>query len=352
MSSEEKSIERLLAAREALERGDFKAANKMASMAISYSPSIEGYYYKAESNYQAGDLASALEDLEAARDLCKTDEEHENWREILEECFMRIGGAEDGDDGPPVCEIISVMLPTPIEDKENALKKLVNNPDLSIDGLTLLRKDHSVVYDIEFLEFSPDWVEAIIEMATMPLQPNVLKTLRKTAHFFHVTGPNLEIHQEISSQVELAIQFVQTLEPLVRTLEAPVAVLRCSNNVVSYDTIRQVCEDINPENLIAFYIKVMNSGDSLFSVGMHQFGFEDVEIPFSVVPFEGAIQLITEFMHFQLVNNFSAAPEDVEYESSTAVYSLKRLNEERFDVDGEARHNSIGIWHFLGVVNE
>ncbi len=350
MSLEDKSIERLLAAREALERGDFKAAKKMASMAISFNPSIEGYYYKAESNFLAGDLGAALEDLEAARDLCKTEEELNHWREILEECFMRVSGAEAADDGPPVCEIISVMLPTPIKDKGKALTKIINNPDLSTNGETLLRIGHSVIYDIEFLEFNPPWVEAVIDMATTPLKPDVLKTVRKTAHFLHITGPNVEIHQEISSQVELAIQFVQTLEPLVRSLEAPVAVLRCSNNVVDYDTIRQVCDDINPENLIAFYVKLMNSGESLFSVGMHQFGFADVEIPFSVVPFEEAVGLITEFMHFQLVNNFSEAPEDVEYESSTEVYSLKRLAEVRFDVAGEARHNKIGVWHFLGTV--
>ncbi|CAN5280423.1 hypothetical protein BH11CYA1_BH11CYA1_27960 [soil metagenome] len=351
-SIEDKSLGSLLSAREALERGDFKAAKKMASMAISFNPSIEGYYYKAESNFLAGDLAAALVDLEAARDLCKTDEEKETWREPLEQCFLRVSGAESDDDGPPVCEIISVMLPTPIQDKDKALTKIINNPDLSTNGETLQRTGHSVVYDIEFLEFSPDWVDAIIEMSTTALESTVVKTIRKTAHFLHITGPNVEIEQEISSQVELAIQFVQTLEPLVRTIEAPVAVLRGSNNVVDYDTIRRVCDDINPENLIAFYIKVMNSGESLFSVGMHQFGFEDVEIPFSVVPFEEAIELITEFMHFQLVNNFSEAPEDVEYESNSAVYSLKRLAEVRFDVDGEARHNSIGIWHFLGTVSE
>ncbi len=348
----DKSTERLLAAKEALGRGDHKTALKNACVAISFSPSIEGFYYKAEANFLAGDLEKALEDIRAARDLIDTDEEISDWKERLEQTFLRIEGAisTDEEDGPPVSQTISVMVPSPIKEKGKALTKIIENPDLSTNSLTLLRIGQSVVYDCEFLDFSPEWIDAIIEMSNESLEPTLIKQIRKTAQFYHVSGPNVEFEQQIDSQIDLAMQFVLLLEPLVRTLEAPVALIRGSNAVVTYDQIRQIGENISVENLIAFYVKIMNSGDSLFSVGMHQLGYADVEIPFNLIPLEQAAELLDEFMIFQVVNNFFDSPDQIEYESTQAVYSLERLPEERFNVEGEARFNSFGVWHFNNLV--
>ena len=352
MSLQDKSEECLVAAREAVARGDFKVGKKMSTMSISYNPSIEGYYLRAEANYLAGEFDEACENIEQARALCTTDEEEETWSERLEQCYVRASELDEDDDGPPVSELISVMVPVLLKNKGKAWTKISDNPDLSTDGITLMRIGNSVIYDVEFLEFSPDWVDVIIDSITIPIEPELIKDVRKTANFLHVFGPNVEIEQTITSQVDLAIQVVQMLEPLVRSLEAPVAFLRGSNNVVDYKTIRSVCDDINLVTLIDFYVKKMNAGDCLFSVGMHQFGFEDVEVPFSVVPLEEAIDLLNDFLLFQLENNFSDAPDVIEYQSGSTIYSLKRKEEVRFNIEGEARHNLKGIWHVVGVLEE
>jgi hypothetical protein len=312
---------------------------------------IEGYYHRAEDNLANGDLNAAMDDLQAARNLCSSDDELELWRERLEQTFLRIHGASVDDDGPPVCEMISIILPSPLKEESAVMTRLTNSPDLKVEGKTLTRKDHSVVYDVDFLDVNNDWVEAIIEMANVPLPGNVLAQIRSTARFCHVTAPNLEIQQEISSQVELAIQCVHTLEPLLRAVEAPVAVLRGSNGVVTYDVVRQCGENISAENLIAFFVKIMNSGGELFSVGMHQLGFADVEISLALMPFEKAVEVLTEFMIYQVVNNFYDVPDEIEFESNGIVYDLKKMPEVRFNVEGEARHNAIGVWHFSKVVD-
>lgn len=348
----ESSDARLLAARAALDRGDHLVVVELTSEILSDKPSIEAYYYRAEGNLLNGDLNAAMDDLQAARDLCASDEELELWRDRLEQAFLKIHGASVDDDGPPVSELISIILPTPLKEESAVMTRLSNSPDLKVDGTTLVHKDHTVVYDIEFLPVTTDWVEAIIEMANVPLPANVLAQIRSTSQFVHVTAPNLEIQQEISSQVELAIQFVRALEPLLRAVEAPVAVVRGSNGVVTYDVVRKCGENISAENLIAFFVKIMNSGTELFSVGMHQLGFADIEIPLTLMPFEKAVGVLTEFMVFQVVNSFYDVPDEIEFESNGDVYAIEKMPEKRFDVDGEARHNSIGVWLFKSATSE
>jgi hypothetical protein len=63
---------------------------------------------------------------------------------------------------------------------------------------------------------------------------------------------------------------------------------------------------------------------------------------------ESATDVAEEFLVFELINEIWAAASPIEFRSSVTglSYQLELLHYDRFDVPGEARFNSKGVWLF------
>lgn len=352
MTFSQSAVERLVAGKEALRRGDSVIALKELSVSLSLSPSVEGYYLRAEAHSMASNYDAAVSDLVAAKDLLTDEADMAMWKEKLEQRYDSYLDAASNLQGPPVAEVISVLVPTPFATKEDLIKKLIGCPHFSTDGTTLMRKGKSVVYDIEVLAANRKWLDAVIEMGDGGLKPDIEKRISKTSFFLHITAPNQAIAQSTKSQTDLANQFVQLLELLIYVLGAPVAVLRGSNSVVTHEQAKEVGDNVALPALVGFWVKLLVDDLCVFSVGMHQLGFPDVEFPLRLLPLENALETVIEFMNFQVENGMHEVIGKIEYETmgDGRVYSLERQLEERFNVDGEARYNQFGIWKFLDRV--
>ena len=348
MSQWQKSVETLIVAQKALASGNFKMALQHASESVGLEATIEGYFCKAEALYLAGDAKGALQDLLTAKDLCQTQADIEYWKEPLEHCYSRIQEALEAAKGPPVSQYFSVLLATPLADEKEIFRRIIANPDLSTDGKTLVRKGESAVYDINILDLTPELAKTMVEMADGQLAPAIVEGVKKSERLLCIGAPNKMIAQKTESQTDLAVEFIALLEPLILALDAPLALLPGSNSIITFDKVEAVLQNTRIETVIDFYVKLINTGTSLFSVGMHQLGFEDSAIPLTVMSSERALELLGEFMMFQVANNLVDVVDKIEYESITsgAVYTLERKPEERFTAEGDERYNKFGVWHF------
>lgn len=352
MSLTEKSAAEFLRGQDALVRGDHKTALKALSVAISYQPTIEAYHCKAEANFLAGQLEAAIEDIQAAKKLIRSEADSALWQEELDQALNRFQGARNPVQGPPVAQVISVLIPSALEQSGELMTRIINCPDLSTNGETLIRKGFTAVCDIQLLPAEKSWIDAIIEMSEGDLDDTTVARIKGTRQFLHIEAPNQAYAQNIRDQIDLTTQLSETLEPLMRALDAPVTVLRCSNQVITYAVLRAACEEKALDTLIGVFVKLMNDGDCLFSVGMHQFGYPDVEIPLSLMTVDQAVETLIEFLQFIVINNLHSIEDRIEFEtpSQGLVYALQREKEKRFAVEGEARFNQYGIWKFKSRV--
>lgn len=349
MSSSEKAIELVVSAKAALKRGDHELALKELSVSISLSPTVEAYFLKAEANAMASDFDQAMNDLMAAKNLCVEEIDLDLWKEKLEKAYSDYGEQAAFLEGPPIAEIISVLLVTPFTSKEELIKKLMTCPFISTDGETMVRKGKSVLYDLEVLDANRNWLDAIVAMSDGGLGVETEKKVARSQIILHVTGPNPNVGQTTKSQIDLAVQFAGTVNVLLYTLGAHCAVLRGSNSVVTLKTIKDVIEHLSVDTLVSFFVKLLVDDECVFSTGLHQLGFPDVELPLSLMPMEEALETVIEFMNFQVENRMQSVSGQIEYETlkDGVVYLLSRELEERFNVQGEARYNQFGLWRFV-----
>lgn len=350
MSILRQSTDRLNQGKEALARGDVKQALKEFSVSISLAPSVEAYLLRAEANYCSGDIETALADLDKAQDICDSSGGGSDWETEIEQARNRYEGARaESYSGPPVDQTISVLLPTAISGGGEVVSRIASRPEFSTDGSTLFRKDGTVIYDLQICERNDDWANNVIEMrAPASLGRNVEKIIREHSGFVHLQAPNWEIAQATDSQVSLAIELLQTLEPLMRALKSPVSLLRTANRVHTREEIQQLVENLSAETLVNAFARLYDADNEMFSAGMQALGFADVEIPYDVVPAESAADIAEEFLIFELIGGDVDDEEEMEFSSAVSglTYQLVLSNCDRFDTAGEARFNPYGVWVF------
>jgi hypothetical protein len=219
-----------------------------------------------------------------------------------------------------------------------------------------VRPNFSVVYDLDLFPSDGSWIDSILHLSEGKLADETSRRLHGAELFLHVQAPDPVYEQRTIDQIDLVAQLAETLETLMRVLDAPVALLRCCDKVITHPELEQTCQARSLHSLIDLFVRMMSDGDYLFTTGMHQFGYADVEIPLELMSFEKAIDTINDFMHFVILNNLHSIEPRIEYETTTdgIVYGLERQPEMRFhgekNPDEDARANKFGIWRFMEKV--
>lgn len=352
MPTSEMATERLMQGKEALTRGDFKQALKDLSVSISLEPSVDAYVHRAESNFNTGNIKAALGDLNRAEQLCNGPDA-ETWTQTIGQARNRYEGAISESQGPPVRETISVLIPTALENLGEMIVRIANRPDLTTDGQTLMRTEGTVVYDIEVFEQNSEWAELMIEISNGHVSSDVADAIASHNTFLHITAPNWEIAQGTPGQVELATETLLTLEPLMRALSAPAVLMRNSNAVHTYDEVQALSADTSSDSMPNAFAKLYNSANELFSAGMHALGYADVEIPYSILKFDIAVDVLCEFLVFQLINETWEDKGPLTFESAVTgqTYKFELRECQRFTELGNARFNPNGLWTMTSIVN-
>lgn len=341
--------QRLTQGKEALARGDFKQALKELSVSISLDPSIDGYVQRAEANFNTGNIQAALQDLERAEDIyakANGDQESSDWQQTISQARNRYEGAASDSQGPPVRETISILIPTALEDLADVIVRISNRPELTTDGETMMWTEGTVVYDIEVFERNADWGELMIEISEGHVSSDIADAITSHNTFVHVSAPNWDIAQGTTGQVDLATQTLSMLEPLMRALSAPAVLMRNSNAVHTHEEVQALSADTSSDNLPNAFAKLYNSGNELFSAGMHALGYADVEIPYSIMKFDVAVDVLCEFLVFELINETWEEKDPITFESAVTggKYEFELRECGRFTEHGNARFNPYGLW--------
>jgi len=351
----EAAKERLEEARSALARGDTQQAISELSAAIEIEPSIDAYLIRAEAIFTTGDVNAAMADVDKAEELYDADPKSSSilW-ERIDDARSRYKLVLHPDPGPPIRQRISVMLPIQLLDPADIFIRVNKRRELQSDGKTLLRKHGSVIYDMEILDRNPVWAESIIELTKGTRANFHAEYIANHAQFFHLQAPNLEFAQTTRNQYDVAAQLLHTLDPLMRAVNAPVALMRNSNQVNACEEIFNCAAEETPATVCAAYCRVYNDDEhaSIFSVGMHALGYPDAEIPHHLMPPEAAQEVMFEFHEYQVNNLTWNAGPSISFGSNITnqIYMLNRYECGRFETPGEARFNQNGLWLFESVI--
>jgi len=351
----EAAKERLDEARNALARGDTEQALQELSAVIEIEPNIDAYLIRAEAIFSKGDVDAALADVDKAEELYDADPKSSSilW-ERIDDARGRYKLAQNPDPGPPVSQRISIMLPIQLSDPADIFIRVNKRRELQSDGKTLLRKHGTVIYDMEILDPNPQWAEAIIELTKGTRANFHAEFVANHAHFFHLQAPNLEFVQATKNQYDVAAQLLHTLDPLMRAVNAPVALMRNSNQVNACEEIFNCAAEETAATVCAAYCKIYNDEENacLFTVGMHALGYPDAQIPYELMPIEAAQDVMYEFHEYQVNNLLWNAPSPISFGSNITnqIYELNRYECGRFETPGEARFNQYGLWIFEAAV--
>lgn len=347
MTTSETANDRLNQGKEALKRGDFKQALKDLSVSISLEPSVDAYVHRAESNFNAGNIGAALGDLNRAEELCESSDDSGNWTQTIGQARNRYEGAVSESQGPPVRETISILLPTALESLGEVVVRISNRPELSTDGSTLIRPGGTVIYDLDVFEQNSDWANLMIEISDGHVSSDIADAIAAHNVFVHLSAPNWALAQGTTGQVDLATQTLITLEPLMRALSSPAVLMRNSNAVHTHDEVQALAADTSSDNLPNAFAKLYNSGNELFSAGMHALGYADVEIPYTIMKFDPAVDVLCEFLVYQLINETWEEKGTLTFESAETGgrYEFELRECQRFTEEGNARFNPNGLWH-------
>jgi len=349
----EAAKEKLQDAKNALAGGNFERALEELSAAIELEPSIDAYLIRAEAYFSRKDYDSALQDVDKAEALYDANPRSTSleWEKI-EEARTRYLDAKNPDPGPPIRQRISVMLPIGTIDPAEIFIKISKRRDISTDGKTLLRRHGSVIYDMEILDSNPVWSESIIELTKGTRAFFHAEQVANHAGFFHLQAPNLEFAQTTKNQYQVASELLHTLDPLMRAINSPVALIRNSNQVNACEEIFNCASEESAANVCAAFCKVYNDETNgfLFSAGMHSLGYPDAEIPHDLVPIETVQDVLFEFLEFQIANLTWNVESAMQFTSTITnqTYLLGRFECDRFDPAHDARFNQFGTWVFAG----
>lgn len=347
----EAAKERLQEAKDALARGEFERALVELGAALELEPSIDAYLIRAEAFFSRKDYDSALADVDKAEEIYDANPKSTSidWEKI-EEAKTRFLDAKNPDPGPPIRQRISVMLPIGTIDPAEIFINISKRRDISTDGKTLLRKHGSVIYDMEILDRNPLWAESIIELTKGTRAFFHAEQVANHAGFFHLQAPNLEFAQTTKNQYQVASQLLHTLDPLMRAINSPVALMRNSNQVNACEEIFNCASEETPANVLAAYCRIYNDDQyaCLFTVGMHALGYADAQIPYELIAPEVAQDVLYEFHEFQSVALTWNVGDTLEFNSklTNQTYRLGLYECGRFEGVEEARFNANGLWIF------
>ncbi|PZM77580.1 MAG: hypothetical protein DKT66_25195 [Candidatus Melainabacteria bacterium] len=349
----EAAKERLEEARAALARGDTQQAIVELSAAIELEPSIDALLIRAEAVFSTGNVDEALSDVDKAEGLYDADPKSSSilW-ERIDDARNRYNLAKNPDPGPPIKQTISVLLPIQLSDPADIFIRVNKRRELQSDGKTLLRKHGTVIYDMEILDRNPVWADSIIELTRGTRANFHADFVRNHTQFFHLQAPNKEFVQQTRNQYEVASQLLHTLDPLMRAVNAPIALFRNSNQVNACEEIFNCAAEETPANVCAAFCKIYNDEENacLFSVGMHALGYADAQIPYELLPVEVAHDVLYEFHEFQCLALTWNIGDSMQFSSkiSNQTYLLNLYHCGRFETPGEARFNQFGLWIFEG----
>lgn len=340
---------RLLEGKELLTRGDLRQAMKALSVSISFNPSTEAYMERAEANYINGDIDAALFDLWRAVQLLPNCKQMADSIQKIDQARSRYESAKDTSNHPPVKQELSAMIPVNLSSYDEIIERICLRPELATDMHTLIRRDSTVLYDIEIHDANPEWAQALIDLAGNQLTVKQVEQVYAHRFFFHLKAPNQTIAQPTANQKELAHQFLQTLDPLLRTLNSDCFMLRTSNHVWRLqDVIHSLNKTVNQYSFLEFYVRLYKGDKTLFSSGMHGLGYPDVEIPLTVLSYNEALMVMDEFLRYQIVNQHWNKQDPFLFQCSATKsgYPVELHKDVRFNQAGEARFNQFGIWKF------
>ena len=332
---------------EALARGDYRQAVKDLSVAISLNPNCDAFLMRADAHFLAGNISAAISDIDRVEQLCWRASDGHDWANEIAQARNRYLAASSPDQSPRAEQTISVVLPTSMNNPDLILERLSNRPEFSTDGETLFRKGGMAVYDLAIYDRNPDLAELIIELGEKPpLSAHLKRLVSDHSLCLHIDGPNAATNEAGGSQMTVAIDLLLSLEPLMQSLDAPVAFMSNSYRVHTREEIQEFGENLSPQTMIHAYTRLHHSESELYVMGMHCLGYADAQIPVGLLSHADSLDLLLEWLVAQVKSEVVMPGQSYFTDTKGLRFALELRPCHRFDDDSDARSNPNGLWVF------
>ncbi|MBS2006212.1 MAG: hypothetical protein JST01_04185 [Cyanobacteria bacterium SZAS TMP-1] len=217
-------------------------------------------------------------------------------------------------------------------------------------GRTLINKQFGrVIYDLEIRERDPALSSSVISCGAGRLSPREIDAVHEHTHYVVLTGPVSAVVSHVQSQVEAALDMLNTVAALIQDLSGDVvhvATAGISHTLESWVDMNNQC---NESATVNAFVQRIGGGGVFFSCGMHAFGYADARLTEDLPPAEGA-KVLFEFLLHSLTTGLNNQGSPFVFQSQSVEGGFRatigQCTEWRKD---SALYNRFGVWNLVRV---
>jgi hypothetical protein len=188
----------------------------------------------------------------------------------------------------------------------------------SCDGSTLVnKKSGKVVYEIDVRDRDPELVSSVVSCGAGRLNARNIEAVKDHTHYVVLTGPIGSVVSSAQSQMDAALDMLNTAAILVQELNGSVVhvatagITHTPEAWVGMNDERDLTATIN-----AFVQRIGGSG-AFFSCGMHAFGFGDANLKAALPATTGA-KVLFEFLVYTVERKLPASASPFVFKAQNA----------------------------------
>ena len=215
----------------------------------------------------------------------------------------------------------------------------------SCDGSTLVnKKSGKVVYEIDVRDRDPELVSSVVSCGAGRLNARNIEAVKDHTHYVVLTGPVGSLVSPIESQMEAALDMLNTAAILVQELNGAVVHVATAGITHTPEAWVGMNNERDMTATINAFVQRIGGGGAFFSCGMHAFGFGDACLKASLPATTGA-KVLFEFLLYTVEQKLGAAASPFVFSAENAGcnYSVIYGPCVEWEEDS-AFFNKFGVW--------
>jgi len=244
------------------------------------------------------------------------------------------------------CQEIIVAIFGRWASTEEIMQKLANPSSAnSCNGVTLINKESgTIVYDLDVRDRDPDLINSVVSCGAGRLNTPNIEAVKDHTHYVVLTGPVESIAHGVKTQMEAAINMLDTVAVLVQELNG--AVVHVATAGITHTPEAWVAMNAEKDNsaLVNAFVQRIGGSGQFFSCGMHAFGYGDACLNESLPAADGA-KVLYEFLLHSLTTHLNPQGTPFIFRPNSASGGFRAVSGPCQEWEPEsAFYNRFGVW--------
>jgi hypothetical protein len=176
----------------------------------------------------------------------------------------------------------------------------------SCDGSTLInKKTGTVVYEVDIRDRDPELVSSVVSCGAGRLNARSIEAIKDHTHYVVLTGPVGSVANPVNSQMEAALDMLNTVAVLVEELHGAVVHVATAGITHTPEAWVGMNNEQDTTATINAFVQRIGGSGAFFSCGMHAFGYGDACLKASLPATTGA-KVLFEFLLYTLAKNLGS----------------------------------------------